>query len=115
ISRQLRLLLKNSSEAPPLSDFLHALDEFVSQNEDDPEQAEDLQKQLQGIYYSEMRDPSLPQVKVILETLYHVRRSLPPLSIIETWFDTVLRPALREPKLAAEAVDHAKEVVVASL
>ena len=69
---------------------------------------------MSGDYESWMKDSGLPQVKVILETLYHVRRILPPLSIVETWFDTVLRPALREPKLAAEAVDHAKEVIVAA-
>ncbi|GJE86936.1 hypothetical protein PsYK624_030190 [Phanerochaete sordida] len=115
IARQLRLLLKNSPDAPSLSAFHQTLDQFASQNDDNPEQAEDLQTHLQDVYYDGMKDADLPQVKVILETLYHVRRILPPLSIIETWFDTVLRPALREPKLAAEAVDHAKEVIVAAL
>lgn len=115
ISRQLRLLLKNSPEAPALPNFFQTLDEFVSQNQDTPEQAEDLQTQLQGIYYDEMKDSGLAQVKIVLETLYHVRHILSPSSIIETWFDTILRPALREPKLAAEAVDHAKEVIVAAL
>ena len=46
IARQLRLLLKNSPEAPSLSSFLQTLDDFVSENEDNPEQAEDLQTQL---------------------------------------------------------------------
>jgi hypothetical protein len=119
LTRQLRLLLANSAEAPSLSNFLQSLDEFVSEcsaNDDVSAAAAELDTELQNLYYDVKIDHSeLPQVKIFLSALSHIRPILSPSTIVETWFDLVLRPALREPKLAVEAVNHAKEVIVSAL
>lgn len=118
ISRQLRLLLSNASEAPSLPSFLQTLGNFVAEHSASPDPCEailQLEEQLLAIYHEVIDHSVLPQVKTFLSVLYHIRAILSPLSIISTWFDLVLRPALREPKLAVEAVNHAKELIVVAL
>lgn len=119
LARQLRLLLTDSADAPSLPDFLQSLDEFVSEcsaEGDTSDAAAELDKELQDLYYDVKIDHSVfPQVRMFLAVLYHIRPILSPSTIIETWFDLVLRPALREPKLVVETVNHAKEVIVSAL
>lgn len=118
ISRQLRLILSNASEAPPLPNFLQILDNFVTEYSPSPDPCEailQLEEELLAIYHKVIDHSVLPQVNTILSVLYRIRTILSPLSIISTWFDLVLRPALREPKLAVEAVNHAKELIVVAL
>jgi hypothetical protein len=47
--------------------------------------------------------------------LHHLRPILSSTSIIATWFDLVLRPALREPKLPTASVNYAKELIICAL
>lgn len=114
LSRQLRLILESSQDAPSLPRLLQDVDAFVpSSSAETLAQLEDELQKICGeiidhsIYYS--------QVKPFLAVLYHLLPILPASSIISTWFDLVLRPALREPKLPAEAVNHAKEIILAAL
>ncbi|KIY68612.1 hypothetical protein CYLTODRAFT_421458 [Cylindrobasidium torrendii FP15055 ss-10] len=53
--------------------------------------------------------------EIFLAVLYHLRYILSPVSVITTWFDLVLRPALRQPQLSAAALNEATELVVAAL
>lgn len=118
IARQLRLLLNTSPDAPPLSSFLQTVDAFVAEcvgSPDAPTLMSQLEEELQTIYHDVIDHSVFPQVKIFLSVLYHLRPILPPLSIILTWFELVLRPALREPKLPVEAVNHAKDVITTAL
>ena len=118
VSRQLRLLLSNATEGPSLPNLLQTVDSFVAEcsvNLDNHEPVLQLEEELLAIYHELIDHSVLPQVKAFLSVLYHIRPILSPLSIISTWFDLVLRPALREPKLAVEAVTHAKELIVLAL
>ena len=114
LSRKLRLILESSPDAPSLPHLLQEVTAFVSSHDADSlAQLEDELQQIcieiidHSIYYS--------QIKIFLAVLYHLLPILPPSSIISTWFDLVLRPALREPKLPAEAVNHAKELILSAL
>lgn len=118
ISRQLRLLLTSSSEAPPLTSFLDGVDSLVAEcasSQDSDAILAQLEEDLQAVYHDVIDHSVFPQIKIFLSVLYHLRPILPPLSIISTWFDLVLRRALREPKLSAEAVNYAKELIVSAL
>ncbi|KAI0703639.1 Hamartin protein-domain-containing protein [Cytidiella melzeri] len=118
ISRQLRLLLTDSTEAPSLPPFLEAVDTLVADccvSQDSASVLAQLEEDLQTIY-DEVIDHSVSlQIRIFLSVLYHLRPILPPVSLISTWFDLVLRPALREPKLPVDAVTHAKELIVSAL
>jgi hypothetical protein len=118
IPRQLRLLLTNSSDAPPLRLFLDNVNTLVTDCLDSQNAAgilDQFEEDLQNIYHEVIDHTVSSQIQIFLSVLYHLRLILPPVSIISTWFDLVLRPALREPKLPAEAVTHAKELVVSAL
>ncbi len=120
LSPQLRLLLANSPDAPSLPHLLQSVDHFVSEcsrstESDSGALLHQLEDDLQGIYHEVIDHSLLSHIKAFLSVLFHLRPILPPSSIISTWFDLVLRPALREPKLPAEAVDHAKELIIAAL
>lgn len=115
IARQLRLLLTNSPEAPSLPSFLETVDLFVTEATESQDLVEQLEEDLQTIYHELIDHSVSSQIKIFLSVLYHLRPILPPVSLISTWFDLVLRPALREPKLPVEAVTHAKELIVSAL
>lgn len=70
---------------------------------------EDLQKVLHDVDHS-----ALFQTEVLLDVLHHLGPILPPTSVI-SWFDIVLRPALREPKLPTATLNHAKDLIVFAL
>ncbi|KAI0093876.1 hypothetical protein BDY19DRAFT_919402 [Irpex rosettiformis] len=118
ISRQLKLLLTNSSDAPSLPLFLQSIDALVAQcsrSQDSAGLLEQLEENLQSVYHDVIDHSEASHSRIFLSVLYHLRSILPPVSIISTWFDLVLRPALREPKLPTEAVTHAKELIVSAL
>ena len=118
ISRQLRLLLTNSPDAPALSSFLETVDALVAEclhAQNSAGLLEQLEEDLQSVYHDVIDHSESSHSRIFLSVLYRLRSILPPVSIISTWFDLVLRPAIREPKLPPEAVAHAKELIVSAL
>ncbi|KAF7984045.1 hypothetical protein HWV62_17573 [Athelia sp. TMB] len=118
VSRQVRSSLSGSSDAPGIIELLRNVDAFVLECSTSPGQdslLNALDDELQGIHHDLVGHDSLEEIQVFLRVLYHLRPILSSTSIIGTWFDLVLRPALREPKLPTEAVNNAKELIICAL
>ncbi|KAJ7105763.1 hypothetical protein C8R43DRAFT_1100098 [Mycena crocata] len=116
LAREVRAVLE--SESASVADLLALTDEFVLEcaSAGEPEVAVfQLEEQLHQIHGDVVDHASLRHTQVFLAVLHHLRPILPSVSIISSWFDLVLRPALREPKLPAPALNHAKELVVSAL
>lgn len=117
VASQVRSALSNDSEALPLTDLLAVVDEFVqhcASTEEPGHGIFELEEELHEIYRDGLVYTTLEQTEIFLAVLYHLGPLLPPTSVI-SWFDLVLRPALREPKLPTVAVNHAKELIISSL
>lgn len=117
LPRQVRSALECAPDALPLNDLLTLIDDFVLEctTSEEPEvQVFQFEQVLQTIHDEVADYASLQQKETFLAILYHLGPVLPPTSII-SWFDLVLRPALREPKLATQAVNHAKELIISAL
>ncbi|KAJ2976058.1 hypothetical protein NUW54_g11633 [Trametes sanguinea] len=115
---QLRLLLDGSPDAISLSELLARVDAFVIECSASPDSAallHQLEDELQVIYDDVVGHALFPHAEIFLAFLFHLRPVLPSKSIISTWFDLVLRPTLREPKLPLPAVNYAKELIIAAL
>ncbi|CDO69547.1 hypothetical protein BN946_scf184785.g52 [Trametes cinnabarina] len=115
---ELRQLLDGSPDAISLNELLARVDSFVlecSASPDAPALLHQLEDELQVIYDDVVGHALFPQAEIFLAFLYHLRPVLPSSSIISTWFDLVLRPALREPKLPLPAVNYATELIIAAL
>jgi hypothetical protein len=67
---------------------------------------------LQHIYITSVDHSDLRQFSGFLSLLHALLPSLPPSSIISSWWDLALRPALRTPKLNQLSVSQAKELVL---
>ncbi|KAG6821069.1 hypothetical protein H0H93_007228 [Arthromyces matolae] len=111
LSRQLRSVLEASPEAIPLQDLLVLIDEFVVNS---PDSLFHLEEDLQKILDEVVHHASVFQTEVFLAVLYHLNPILPPTSVI-SWFDIVIRPALREPKLPTSSLKHATDLIVTAL
>lgn len=117
VASQVRSTLSSDSEALPLTDLLAVVDEFVQQcmsTEEPGLRIFELEEELHGIYRDGLVYTTLEKTEIFLAVLYHLGLILPSTSVI-SWFDLVLRPALREPKLPTVAVNHAKELIISSL
>lgn len=117
ISRQLRSLLADSP-GTPLAEVLLAVDSFVLECSSSIEQdalLRNLDDELQCVHHDLVDHSSLRQTEVFLAVLHHLRPVLAATSVISTWFDLILRPAIREPKLPTAAVNHAKELIICAL
>lgn len=115
LSIQLRLALEDPADKSSREQVLSAIDEFVvgCVSSDEPEvQLFRVEEELQIVYNDVVDHSSLGHTEVFLDVLHHLRPLLPSTSIISTWFDLVLRPALREPKLPTISVTHAKELII---
>lgn len=115
LSSQLRLALEDPADKFSREQVLNAVDEFVAgcMSSEDPEvQLFQVGEELQIIHDDIVDHTSLGHTEVFLGVLHHLRPLLPPTSIISTWFDLVLRPALREPRLPTISVNHAKELII---
>lgn len=119
VSRQVRALLAESGDASTiLADVLLTVDAFVLECSSSAEQdalLRSLDDELQEIHHDLVDHSSLGQTEIFLTVLHHLRPVLSSISIVSTWFDLVLRPALREPKLATLAVNYAKELIICAL
>jgi len=116
LPRQVRSVLEGAPDALPLNDLLSLVDNFVLEctaSDDAEVQIDQLEEDLQSIY-QEVVDYSGGQTEIFLAVLYHLAPILPTNSVI-SWFDLVLRPALRDPKLPTQAVSHAKELIITAL
>ncbi|KDQ33186.1 hypothetical protein PLEOSDRAFT_1060852 [Pleurotus ostreatus PC15] len=113
--RQLRAVL-DKNESVSLTQLLTTVDDLVLATSADSENTNDsdLDDELQTIH-DECADHSPYHLEVFLAVLFHLCPITPPISIISSWFDLVLRPALREPKLPKVAVKHAKELTIHAL
>ncbi|KIM49478.1 hypothetical protein M413DRAFT_109137 [Hebeloma cylindrosporum] len=117
LPRQVRSALECAPDALPLNDLLTHIDDFVlecSTSEEPEVQVFQFEQVLQNIHDEVADYASLQQTETFLAILYHLGPILPPTSIV-SWFDLVLRPALREPKLATQAVNQAKELIISAL
>lgn len=115
---QLRLLLEASPDAITLKELLEQVESFVVACSESPDSGairRELEDQLQVIYDEVLGHAFFSQAEVFLAVLYHLRPVLPSHSIISTWFDLVLRPTLREPKLPLPVVNYAKELIIYAL
>ncbi|KAF8894671.1 hypothetical protein BD779DRAFT_1434819 [Infundibulicybe gibba] len=116
LGRQLRFVLE-APDALLLAELLVLVDGFVLECSSVPDSHDirtQFEEELQAIYDDVVDHSSLLQKEVALAVLYHLRPIFPSASVI-SWFDLLLRPALREPKLSTPAVTHAKELIVSAL
>jgi len=116
LSHQVRTALQEPLDVARLEQALQAVDDFVREcaSAKEPEVLLfQLEEQLQSIHSDTITHNS-KQLAVLLAVLYHLRPLLTSTSIISTWFDLVLRPALRVPQLSTPAVNHAKELIVSA-
>ncbi|KAI9510233.1 hypothetical protein F5148DRAFT_1180877 [Russula earlei] len=117
ISRQLRLYLEGSSQALSAQEVFTLVDNFVSDcnASDEPDVSIcQLENELQVIRDTLDLSESL-QTEALLSVLRHLEPVLSSTSLISTWFDLVLRPALRGPRLSYNAISQAKDLVVVAL
>ncbi|EAU88254.2 hypothetical protein CC1G_03926 [Coprinopsis cinerea okayama7 len=114
--RTLRLVL-DKVDTPTLSEVLENVDEFVlecTQSEEPEVQLFKFEEELQSLHHEVTDYSSTYHTEVFLAVLFHLGPILPPTSVI-SWFDLVLRPALREPKLPTASLNHAKELIISAL
>ncbi|KAJ7685064.1 hypothetical protein DFH06DRAFT_1157285 [Mycena polygramma] len=114
--RQVRAVLE--TEGSSIADLLTLTDDFVLECSSAPEPevlAFQVEEQLHHLHDDVVDHSSLHHTEVFLAVLHHLCPILPSVSIISSWFDLVLRPALREPKLPVPTVTHAKELIVSAL
>jgi len=118
ISRQLRLLLDSSSQSVTLADVLSHIDIFIRHCTSSAEPDSLLyllEEELQAIHRDVVNHESLEQTEIFLAVLQHLLPVLSSTSLISAWFELVLRPALREPKLPRNTISHAQDLVIAAL
>ncbi|THH07304.1 hypothetical protein EW145_g3485 [Phellinidium pouzarii] len=120
LTKELRNVLIATSDDKTRHELFDLLDSYIldisSSDADDISQKQpDFDEELQVVFNEDVDYSNLQQSEIFLEVLLHARPILPPTSFITTWFDLLLRPALREPRLAPSAVEHAKQLVLDSL
>jgi len=117
LARHVRSVLESLPDALPLHELLNLTDKFVLEyfsSQEPHVQLSQLEEDLQKVLSDVVHHSALFQTEVLLAVLYHLSPILPPTSVI-SWFDIVLRPALREPKLPTTALNHAKELIISAL
>ncbi|KAH8117372.1 Hamartin protein-domain-containing protein [Phellopilus nigrolimitatus] len=118
LAKHLRRLLSEPSNDADLAEFLDFLDVKIldiSSSDDAGQQQRDFEEELQVIFNEDVDYSRSQQAEIFLQTLLHARPILSFTSFIATWFDLLLRPALRDPRLSSSAVEHAKQFVIESL
>jgi hypothetical protein len=117
VSRQLRLYLEASPQAPSAQEVYALLDDFISDcnlSEKGEVSVHNLEDELQVI-----RDTldlkECAQTEALLSVLRRLEPVLSSTSLISTWFDLVLRPALRDPRLSHKTIALAKDLVIVAL
>ncbi|KAI6028623.1 hypothetical protein F5J12DRAFT_806523 [Pisolithus orientalis] len=115
VTHQIRLSLEDPANIVRREQLRGAVDDFVKAPLDEPEVILfQLEEELRTIHNDVMDHTSLAHIEVFLGVLHGLRSLLSSASIISTWFDVVLRPALRELKLPTTSANHAKELIVSA-
>lgn len=117
LARSLSSLLERSPDAPSLPELLRLVDEFVEESKswtDVDIHITQLEEELVALHQAAIDYSSVEQLEIFLACLFHLERILTPTSVI-SWFDLILRPALREPKLSTAALNYAKELIISTL
>ncbi|KAG0705958.1 hypothetical protein DFH29DRAFT_235684 [Suillus ampliporus] len=117
LSHQVRITLEEPLDDARLEQALQAVDEFIREcaaSKEPDVLLFQLEEELQLFHSDTITHNSLQHTEVLLAILYRLRPLLTSTSVISTWFDLVLRPALREPRLSTPAVNHAKELIVSA-
>jgi hypothetical protein len=112
LARSFRAHLENKASSPPLAAVLNLADEFVLET---PDSIDQLEQELERIHDELVDHATLYPSEAFLAVLFHLLPILRQKSVISTWFDLLLRPALREPKLSTAASSHAKLIVLSAL
>lgn len=112
-ARHVRASLESAPDALSQPELLQLIEDFVVECSSSPSdqalaEADDELQDMVGAC-------SLYQLELILLVLHQLSPVLASASIISNWFDLVLRPALREPKLPTQAVRHAKALILSTL
>ncbi|KAG1782696.1 hypothetical protein EV702DRAFT_397144 [Suillus placidus] len=117
LSHQIRITLEEAPDDARLEQALQAVDEFVREcaaSKEPDVLLFRLEEELQSFHSDTITHNSLQHTEVLLAILCRLRPLLTSISLISTWFDLVLRPALREPRLSTPAVNHAKELIISA-
>ncbi|KAG2157315.1 hypothetical protein DEU56DRAFT_763989 [Suillus clintonianus] len=117
LSHQVRIILEEAPDDARLEHALQAVDEFIREcavSKEPDVLLFRLEEELQSFHSDTITHNSLQHTEVLLSILYRLRPLLTSISVISTWFDLVLRPALREPRLSTPAVNHAKELIISA-
>jgi hypothetical protein len=110
LSQQLRLVLERRSEAVPLSEFLVQVDQFCLECSKSQQPLFQFTEELQTVH-KDLDPSSLYQMEVFVSALYHLSAVLSPTAIISTWWNLVLKPALKISSLPTAAINQCKELV----
>lgn len=117
LSHQVRIILEEAPDDARLEQALQAVDEFAREcaaSKEPDVLLFRLEEELQSFHSDTITHNSLQHTEVLLAILCRLRPLLTSISLISTWFDLVLRPALREPRLSTPAVNHAKELIISA-
>ncbi|KAG9103706.1 hypothetical protein FRC06_008700 [Ceratobasidium sp. 370] len=111
--------IRASFLAPPpplLSDLLPLIDVYISDtaNSNDDAKATELDNGLLDVYGDAVNHSDVSHIGAFVGVLYALRMVLSSAAII-SWFDSLLRRALREPKLTPGVIAQAKELVLMPL
>jgi hypothetical protein len=117
ISRRIRVALDSDSPTKNLSDLLTAIDVFIQQQQDAPDPAvfEQLQDEGEAIYKELVDHSSSANIEAFITIMHAFLPIFEPLHIITSWWDLVLRAALRDPRLSAKALQQVKAVTLRGL
>jgi hypothetical protein len=99
---------------PSLSDLLPLIDVYISDTAYSSDAAKALDNGLLDIYGDAVNHSDVSHIAAFVGILYALRMVLSSAAII-SWFDSLLRRALRDPRLAPGAVAQAKTLVLMAL
>ena len=118
LAKQLQGHLEEQKNDQDLFTFFQRLDvrvEELARLSDQDQRKRSFKDILKNVYQKDVDPSNLRHVSIYLELMYHCRKLFSAEAFISNWFDLILRPALREPKLATVHVEHAKELILSSL
>ncbi|KAL4067863.1 Hamartin protein-domain-containing protein [Scleroderma citrinum] len=117
LCHQIHLSLEDPTDIGKRDQVLTAADEFVvvyGSSDEPTVLLSQLEEELQTIHNDTVDHTLLCHTEIFLGVLYRLRSILSSTSLISTWFDVVLRPALREPKLPTLSAKYAKELIISA-
>jgi hypothetical protein len=116
ISRRIRVVLDSDSPTKYLSELVTAIDAFVQQHRDQETTIlKQMQNEIESMYKELVDHSSSENVEAFVSILHALLPVSQPLHIITCWWDLVLRPALRDPRLSAKALQQVKVIALHGL